>query len=346
MNLLRPSLLALPLFAFSLSVACGQILEDPTACGTAKTDCLGATCTDGVCAPLALASGIDKPVALAVDDTHVVWIDAASHVGMVPKRGGTVTQLATLPAGAMSIASDDAAAYVAIFTARPDGGIYRVPFDGTPPALFDAMPNATSVRVDHDRCIVWTGLGSSTQPAAIWRKCPSSSKSEVTRETVGGTVAAGATTTFWSGPPPILGSACSQKPSPVLRLVDGKAEVIGEGHLSTQNSALASAGDVLFWRDLCSGVVYRWQRGSSATALGTIADRPGSGGYDYAYTPITADAHGAYTSTKTSVVFVPGDGRAVRPLLDQEAVDLAVDGRRIFALTTSGSVIAVLAPSE
>lgn len=88
-------------------------LTDPLNCGLCGHDCLGGQCQDGMCTPVALASGIvvfgDQVFQFAVDDSYVYTThqegfypgqgpnDAISYLVRVPKTGGKPERLASAP---------------------------------------------------------------------------------------------------------------------------------------------------------------------------------------------------------------------------------------------------------
>jgi hypothetical protein len=53
---------------------------DPTNCGACGHDCLGGGCEGGACRPITLATNEDV-IALAIDATHVYWLNAAGGGG-------------------------------------------------------------------------------------------------------------------------------------------------------------------------------------------------------------------------------------------------------------------------
>lgn len=74
--------------------ACVLLDSDSDNCGACGHDCLGATCQSGLCAPQEVASSVDDPRGLAVDESHVYWTTGGGDVQRVPKSGGAVETLA------------------------------------------------------------------------------------------------------------------------------------------------------------------------------------------------------------------------------------------------------------
>ena len=362
------SLARLALPAVFLAAACGAIAEDPHRCGAQDLDCLGGTCSSGVCGPVTLVSGIKLGVALTVDSTRVYWIDQQLNVSTAPKSGGPATLLATLPSTGgtpTSIATDGTYAYVAAFGGNASSsGVYRIPTDGSAVTLLDAAAYTTSVAVDPKGCVAWSYWGDPDKPGAIARLCPGSTKPEIladeTDQTPAG-LAVDATGTFWSENVPIvftsLSDPCLKAPG-ALRMVSPPSSPVTLAHGypggfggSVWGSGLATAGDALYWRDMCSGTVYRLPHGASiATALAAVSTTPAATGFlgngEYHYPGlVAADALGAYTTSDAGVVRVPRDGGpAVLVAPGQHPIDMAVDDTRIYLLPINGAIVAVAKP--
>jgi hypothetical protein len=79
--------------------ACPADLQtDPLNCGVLGHNCLGTTCTSGICDGVALSTGGFEPLMLALDSDGVYWIDYGQigSVNMVGLNGGPVTTLGGL----------------------------------------------------------------------------------------------------------------------------------------------------------------------------------------------------------------------------------------------------------
>lgn len=79
--------------------ACVDLKSSKDHCGACDHPCGGGDCVSGVCQPLALASGQERPAALTVDGTHVYFSNSKAGglnnaVARVPKAGGAVEVLA------------------------------------------------------------------------------------------------------------------------------------------------------------------------------------------------------------------------------------------------------------
>ena len=349
------SLARLALPAVLLAAACAATPEDPHHCGAQGYDCLGGTCSSGVCGPVTLVSGIKSGFALTVDSTRVYWVDGA-NVSRVSKSGGPATLLGTVPGGTpLSIATDGTYAYVAAFEtyASAWGGIYRIPTDGSEVTLLDAALYAFAVAVDPKGCVDWSYWGEPNKPGAIARLCPGSTKPEILADETDRTptsLAVDATGTFWIENMPIIFDACAEAPG-ALRMVSPPSPpvTVARGNLGGfgvyLGTGLAAAGDALYWRDVCSGTVYRLPHGaSSPTALAAVASTPAADGYGYSGL-VTADALGAYVTSDAGVVRVPKDGGpAVLVAAGQSPVAMAVDDTRIYLLAFTGALVAVAKP--
>ena len=351
------SLARLALPAVLLAAACSATPEDPHHCGAQGYDCLGGTCSSGVCGPVTLASGIKSGFALTVDSTRVYWVDGAK-VSMVPKSGGPATLFGTTPSNGgtpLSIATDGTYAYVAAFVlgASESGGIYRVPTDGSAVTLLDAATSAIAVAVDPKGCVEWSYWGDPNKPGAIARLCPGSTQPEILADETNQApigLAVDATGTFWSEAVPSLSDGCAEAPG-ALRMVSPPSPpvTVARGHFGgigvSLGTGLATAGDALYWRDVCFGTVYRLPHGaSSPTALAAVASTPAVDGYGYSGL-VTADALGAYVTSDAGVVRVPKDGGpAVLVAAGQHPVGMAVDDTRIYLLAYEGALVAVAKP--
>jgi hypothetical protein len=67
-----------------------QTATDPHNCGACGHDCLGGACAAGACQPLALAQEGGQPWAIALDATHVYWLNTDGTLKRVPKNGGPI----------------------------------------------------------------------------------------------------------------------------------------------------------------------------------------------------------------------------------------------------------------
>jgi hypothetical protein len=71
---------------------CARTDDDPLNCGVCGHDCLGATCSNGVCAPEILAEEQDTPTCIALDVGYVYWglSSNTGYVRFVLKEGGPI----------------------------------------------------------------------------------------------------------------------------------------------------------------------------------------------------------------------------------------------------------------
>lgn len=87
-----------------------------------------------------LAESLDSPHAIALNATHLFFADrrgGVSAVNRVPRDGGTVETLATLPSDfATTLVADDAWVYFTLPYDAPGGSIGRVPAGGGPAETF------------------------------------------------------------------------------------------------------------------------------------------------------------------------------------------------------------------
>ena len=66
---------------------CETSLSAPDTCGSCTHSCLGGSCTQMQCQPLALGSSLPTPHGVAVDDKFVHWVDGTSAGGRVMRVG-------------------------------------------------------------------------------------------------------------------------------------------------------------------------------------------------------------------------------------------------------------------
>lgn len=105
---------------------CVDLDKNPRHCGACNHDCRGGECVDGGCLPVLLASDLPGPGAIAVDGTHVYWLnEATGDLWSVPIDGGAKALLYDGPDGAPgnSIAIHGGNVYVG--SGELDAGIVR-----------------------------------------------------------------------------------------------------------------------------------------------------------------------------------------------------------------------------
>lgn len=68
---------------------CVDLATNPLHCGSCNHDCRGGSCVDGGCLPLVIATDVPGPDSIALDSTHVYWINAETNdVWSVQHDGG------------------------------------------------------------------------------------------------------------------------------------------------------------------------------------------------------------------------------------------------------------------
>lgn len=138
---------------------CSDLQTDASNCGTCGVACSG-TCAAGRCLQT-LASGINTPLGIAVDDTNVyvsVWGDGT--IVKLPKNGGTVTTLASGLNGPMSMAIDATNVYWADYMG---GDIMQVPIAGGTPTTIASGQGSNVGPVAVGTQVFWmTGEDSTT----------------------------------------------------------------------------------------------------------------------------------------------------------------------------------------
>lgn len=136
--------------------------SDPNHCGACGHSCLGGACAAGACAPVVLASGqgdsvygvpwypyntdagdaLDGPDRLAVDESHVYWLNLRGEVMRVPVSGGEASRVAKTGRGPGWIGLDDEHVYFSTLGAE----LYRVrKTGGTPVRLAPSMASVPTL---------------------------------------------------------------------------------------------------------------------------------------------------------------------------------------------------------
>lgn len=150
---LRPSrlLVTSSLLTFVFALGCGSRAElaasggsggsSPSAGGSVAPSCAG----NG--APLVLATDSSRVIGVAVDATHVYWLDAEGNVMSVPKCGGTATKLANAgSAGADSLGAFAIDATSAYWVAGPND-LFAAPLSGGTPATLASNVDTLGITV-------------------------------------------------------------------------------------------------------------------------------------------------------------------------------------------------------
>jgi hypothetical protein len=122
---------------------CVTLDDNPKHCGRCGHDCLGGECTEGKCQPFEIAYGQYLPQKLAVDATHVYWIDHTDNVGSVrrvAKHGGNVQILATDQGYPRGLVVSSGKIYWDSTNPPAPGAIYQSSVDGTNRAKFAEAP--------------------------------------------------------------------------------------------------------------------------------------------------------------------------------------------------------------
>jgi hypothetical protein len=92
---------------------CIDVTSDDMNCGDCGRDCLGGTCSNGLCPADTIAMNQQEPFGLAVDSTNVYWTAAGTEnrVYSAPLGGGTPQQLATGQGDPREIVLDNGVLY-------------------------------------------------------------------------------------------------------------------------------------------------------------------------------------------------------------------------------------------
>jgi hypothetical protein len=129
---------------------CVTLETDGKHCGRCGHDCLGGECIGGTCQPYEIVeSGASS---LAVDSTHVYWLDQLENVGnlrRVSKRGGAVETLASDLGYPGDVVVSDGQVYWGTSSSNPRGdivipGIFQAGLDGSGRKRFADAPNSVA----------------------------------------------------------------------------------------------------------------------------------------------------------------------------------------------------------
>ena len=103
-----------------------DLSTDARNCGWCGHDCLGATCGNSVCAPTALASNLEGPTEIALDETNVYFASLGA-IASLPKAGGAARSAAAGLATVHALALDATSVH---FVEGTPARAFRVPKTG------------------------------------------------------------------------------------------------------------------------------------------------------------------------------------------------------------------------
>ncbi|MBX3205900.1 MAG: hypothetical protein KF764_12575 [Labilithrix sp.] len=113
---------------------CVDVATNAKHCGSCFHDCLGGSCSGGVCQPFQLATDESGPFAIAVDATHVYWTNRTTgNLKRVPISGGNAQMVFDGPPG--TPLGDELAVHGGmVYFAHTvgDAGVVRCPVGGCP----------------------------------------------------------------------------------------------------------------------------------------------------------------------------------------------------------------------
>lgn len=143
--------------------ACVTLSSDPDHCGSCGHSCQGGVCSNSKCQPLELAAGLTQARSLAVDATHVYWMDYNEGVGnvkRVPKAGGATQTLATNQGTPGGLVLADGQLFWGAGTANSKGAvaskaIQRSNPDGTSRVAFAPITNTVDQVALSGNSIYW-----------------------------------------------------------------------------------------------------------------------------------------------------------------------------------------------
>ena len=123
-----------------------HLTDDAASCGSCARDCGQARCIDGLCEHNVLAAGLDRPIGIAADASHVYWASFAETgaVFRVSKTGGPSQPLMTAVARPYEVVVGDDDVFVTEYGTPPTfaGNVFRVPKAGG--AVETLVPNTVA----------------------------------------------------------------------------------------------------------------------------------------------------------------------------------------------------------
>jgi len=290
---------------------------------------VGGACNAGQCAPHKIA---DTPGGaawyIAVDDTHVYWASIPTvlapmstpgdgHVRKVPKLGGAVTELSTLPVSFdLVLVKDDV-----YFTTNKDlNGIRRVPKAGGVEPIIVYNARATDIIARGDR-IFFSGLGIWELQASNTGIKLSDSQTEVGKNEEG--LTADSDNLWWilhAGPNGSVNRLALSDPTEKAALVNPAKGA----------RRLASDNDAIYWisESLNEGIWRLPKNGGAAQNISRVTMRYGTVIIDgpFAYATADADINGTvYRMNKAD-----GSGAIALASNLKSPVGLAQDDRAIY----------------
>lgn len=128
--------------------ACVDLTSDGSSCGACGHDCLGGSCVDGLCEVTVLATGLNYPYGIAVDQTHVYFTTTDGTVQRVLKNGGSAPEI--LAQGLQALGNMVIVAGHLYYANRGDRTVQRIAKNGVggPKTLTPQLPNLTQMAAD------------------------------------------------------------------------------------------------------------------------------------------------------------------------------------------------------
>lgn len=125
--------------------------------GTPDGPLLPSACVPAPCPMEVLATGQQSPLGIAVNGTHVYWVNAEGDiVRRWPKRGGAVENFSVTKERPFAVAADDSHVYWV--SQAQEGELARAPVAGGPMEQLVALPyNATTRLVAAGTHLFWNG---------------------------------------------------------------------------------------------------------------------------------------------------------------------------------------------
>ena len=318
-------------------------MTDASNCGFCGHNCLGATCSAGVCAPVTLAN-VSAPLTIAVDATHVFFGSADGVLRRVPIGGAAAETLAfNQVASVGSNRPDDLPLTIDatnLYWASLDGKIRQVPKAGaaTPTDITSftlaGFERPTGIAVSGSTLYVAissplsaTGyISQVTLPGGA--QSPLAPTQEDTRQVV-----TDGSEVFWAAISDFLSTR------PAIRKVSVAGGTVADLYLQgaymfTTRSGIAIDGASVYWADLHS-VLKAPKVGGAPT---TIINR----GSTICCQWVAVNGGSVYWTDNggTSIATRPADGSSTPLLLatgQTNITGLAVDGTHVYWLDDQGS---------